>query len=261
MTNDKKHTHYGHRQRLKDKAKTGGVSHWPYHEILELWLTYVIPRKDTNPIAHKLLDHFGSFGAVFDASFDQLKNFPGLGTESALFITLFKDIAMKYNESKTKDALILDMPNKCVNYFRSKYKLKPVEEFYLLCLDAKRRLISSSVIGTGLASTVNVGMSSVAGSISASGAKVFVIIHNHPGGDKNPTELDVVATKKFMDMSISLGIPMDDHIIVTEDDYFSFHSHSLFEKLYDVSKHNFKQTKDESLIIAKLMKEMPSNKK
>ena len=253
MTKDKKHTHYGHRQRLKEKAKEAGISHWPYHEIMELWLTYVIPRKDTNIIAHDLLDHFGSFGAVFDASFDKLKNFPGLGKESALFITLLKDIMLKYQESKTTDALILDTPQKIVNCFRSKYKLKTVEEFYLFCLDAKRRLILSCSLGTGLASSVNIALGSLASTISASNAKAFIIIHNHPHGNPRPTKADIMATKKIMDMSISLGIQMDDHVIVTEDDYFSFHNQDEYKELYSISKASFNQTKNDSEIILSLM--------
>lgn len=162
----------------------------------------------------------------------------------------------RYQESKNNDALVLDNSTKCVNYFRMKYELKPVEEFYLLCLDSKRRLLSSHVVGTGLASTVDVPLGSLAAKISASGARAFVVIHNHPGGDESPTELDVIATKRFMDISISIGAQLDDHIIVTEDTFFSFHNRDVFKQLYNISKHNFKQSKDESVLVAQLIKDM-----
>lgn len=255
MAEIKKHTHNGHRQRMKKKAREGGIEHWPYHEILELWLMYAIPRKDVNPLAHKLIDHFGSFGAVFDAGFEQLKNFDGLGEESALFLSLLPDMFAKYNASKNTDAVILDTPLRCANYFKSNYRFKPIEEFYIFCLDAKKRIIAITSLTSGLSLAVDVGVGGLAKTISRSGANSFVVMHNHPNGKAEPSQADILSTKRFIDLSIAIGVALDDHVIVTENGYFSFRNSHLYEQLYKVANSNFQQGRTEATIIAQQLRE------
>ena len=87
MEQEKKHSHAGHRQRFKNKVLETGIEHLPYHEVLEFLLMYAIPQKDVNPLAHELISNFGSFSAVLDADYDQLKKIKGVGHETALFIS------------------------------------------------------------------------------------------------------------------------------------------------------------------------------
>ena len=119
MEQKKKHSHTGHRERVKRKALEGGIEHWPYHEVLELLLMYSVPQKDVNPLAHTLIERFGSFGAVLDAGFEQLKEVNGVGESTALFLSLLPDFFLKYTASKNVDAIILDTASKMTNYIRT----------------------------------------------------------------------------------------------------------------------------------------------
>ena len=115
----KKNPHTGHRQRMKDKARAIGIGAWPHHEVLELLLTYAIPQKDVNPLAHELIDKFGSLAGVLDVGWEQLSKIKGLGKEASLFLSLLPDIFNKYKASKDIGSVALDTTSKCVKYFKS----------------------------------------------------------------------------------------------------------------------------------------------
>jgi len=237
---EKKHSHTGHRQRIKEKALKGGIDHWQYHEILELLLTYAIPQKDVNPLAHELIDKFGTFGGVLDAGYDQLVKINGIGQGTALFLSLLPEFFTKYTASKNADSILLDTSYKCVNYFKTIGRIRRVEDFYVFCLDAKKRLIKTVRLDSGMASAVNIQLTEFAEEISFKGNKAIIIMHSHPNGNPQPTKADIVATKRLIDIGMTLGIRVDDHIIVTDKEYYSFKHSGLYQDLIDEVK-NTKQ--------------------
>lgn len=234
--NKRKHPHNGHRQRFKDKALNGGIEHWPYHEVLELLLMYVIPRKDVNPLAHELIDTFGSFARVLNAGVDQLKKINGVGKEAALFLSLLPDIFDKYNASNNIEGYLLDTPYKCVSYFRSKYKIKRNEEFYVFCLDKDKRLIKTVVIDGGKAASIEFSITDFAEKISFEGHRSMVIMHSHPGGNPTPTMADKEATRRLMSVAATLGITVEDHIIIAESEFYSFLNSGEYYSLMGIVK-------------------------
>ena len=231
MEQKKKHSHKGHRQRMKEKALNGGITHWQYHEILELILMYSIPQKDVNPLAHELIEKFSTLGGVLDAGYDQLSKINGVGKETALFLTLLPEIFSKYTASKNIDAVVLDTTDKCVNHFKTVGRVRKIEDLYVFCLDNKKRLIKTVHIDSGLASAVNFSITDLAEQIAIKNNKSVVIMHSHPGGNSNPTQSDAIATKRLMSMCATLGIKVDDHIIVADNEYFSFYHSGLYETI------------------------------
>ena len=223
MEQNKKHSHAGHRQRLKKKAISAGIEHWPEHEILELLLTYAIPQKDVNPLAHELINQFGSIGGVLDAGYEQLCKIKGIGESAATFLSLLPDVFGRYSISKNKGQIILDTTYKCVQYFNSSQRVKSFEQFYVFCLNAKKKLIKTTHIDSALASAVSVPIKDFVETVAH--CKAIVVMHTHPGGDSHPTQTDIDATKRLMEICNTLGVFFDDHIIIAENEYFSF-SHS-----------------------------------
>jgi len=244
MEEKKKHSHQGHRQRLREKAHKAGIEHWPQHEILELLLTYSIPHKDVNPLAHDLIEQFGSIAGVLDAGFEQLRKVNGVGEHTAIFLSLLPDFFNKYTASKNMDPIILDTSYKCVNYFRSQSRVKQFEQFYIFCLNAKKKLIKTTHIDSVLASSVNVPLKDFVETITCCSCKSIIVMHTHPGGNCQPTKSDVIATKRLMDICKTLGVLFDDHIIIADNEYFSFLHSGLY---FDIEKVSIDalQVKDE----------------
>ena len=136
-------SHSGHRQRLKNRVKKYGLNSLEEHEVLELMLMYAIPRKNTNHIAHELLNKFGSLSAVIDADINQLKLINGLGEESSFFLTVLRDFLHMYLENKKQTENIIFKNNQnVINYFRSHFLIKPNETFIGFCLSNKGKLLN-----------------------------------------------------------------------------------------------------------------------
>ena len=119
MTKEK-NMHEGHRQRLKDKVRAGGLKVLQDHEVLELLLTYTIPQKDTNPTGHALLSAFGNIANVLNANYKDLTKVKGVGEETALFLSLFPQVFDLYLKEKLDKDVFLRTTSDCINYFRTK---------------------------------------------------------------------------------------------------------------------------------------------
>lgn len=227
----KNNSHKGHRQRVKAKALQAGIEHWPIHEVLELLLMYSVPQKDVNPLAHTLLDTFGSFAGVLDAGFHQLKKIEGIGDETALYLSLLPDFFVKYTASKNIDSIILDNTYKNVNYFRSIDRVRDRERFYIFCLNGQKKLIKTIKFDSDLSSIINVPITELTQHIVFNANKGILIMHTHPNGNPNPTRADVNATKHIIDLCKVIGIKFEDHIIITGSRFYSFLTSGLLEAL------------------------------
>lgn len=223
--------HKGHRQRLKNRAKTLGLENMPYHEVLELILTYTIPYKDVNPLAHELIERFGSLAGVLDAGYEQLIKIDGVGKETAMFLTFLPEMFNKYRASRNMETTILSTTSSCLRYFRSIAQVKRIEEFFVFCLDSRQKLIKTVKIASGQASSVSFDVSKFSESIVAEGIMSIIIMHIHPNGNVLPTKADLIATKRLIAICCIMGIKVEDHIIVSEEEYFSFKSNLMFDKL------------------------------
>lgn len=214
--------HEGHRQRLKERYLKEGLEGFQDHEVLELLLYYCIPRKNTNDIAHRLLERFGSLNAVFEAEPDALSAVEDVGGHSALLLSLIPAISRRYALRSIGNRPQLDTTAKAGEYAVALLRGVPVERFYLICLDAQCRVTYPALLQEGTIDQAAVYPRTVAETALRHRAHSVILAHNHPGGALQPSKADIRVTRKVMEAMKPLGIDVLDHIIVGNAGYYSF---------------------------------------
>lgn len=215
-------THTGHRERLRARFKNEGLEGFAPHEVLELLLTYGIARKDTNPIAHRLLEHFGSLDAVLEAAEEELIQVHGMGENSAALIRLMPALSAYYlNEKNTHSHLICDSTEKIGNYLIPKFLGKAEEISYLLCLNNRRQLLGSAMVARGSVSSTPIYFRKVSQILLRYQATGAVIAHNHPKGFALPSSEDIHVTQLLCSFLRQMEVELVDHIIVSGTDFVS----------------------------------------
>lgn len=214
--------HEGHRSRMKARYRDHGLDNFNDVNVLELLLFYAIPRKDTNELAHALLDHFGSLDKVFEASVPELESVPGIGESAALLISLVPQITRRYMMAKGGCISTIASSVDAGNYLVPRLMFEKDEKALLLCLDAKKSVISCDSLGSGAVNAVNISVRKVVEIAVRNRASSVILAHNHPGGVALPSREDERITFEIASALKLVGIPLDDHIIVAGDDYVSF---------------------------------------
>lgn len=232
MENNKTDTHKNHRKRLKTKVKNYGLECLAYHEILELLLTYTIPRKDTNPIAHNLIDRFGSFANVIDANYYDLLKVDGVGPESALLLNALSSFMEIYNKSKLETGTsVLDSVAKCVKFFRDFYRVKNNEFMVMVCLGKNKRVVRTFLYKGKDETEISFDLRQISHNINDSGVHSIVLFHTHPCGSVEPSSSDLSTTQTIINICLFNGIDFDDHIILNESEHYSFKNNGLIDKM------------------------------
>lgn len=214
-----KHEHGGHRERMKDKYIKFGLEIFEPHEVLEMMLFYAVPRVDTNPLAHRLIDKFGSLSGVLDADINRLMDF-GLSKNASVFLNLIPQISRVYLEDKRKKRQIITR-DKLGEYFKNKFIGRTEEHIVALFLDAKGRELSCTVISSGSFSSATLPFDKIINMAIVSKAKSVAIAHNHPSGSVLPSEKDIDVTFILSEKLEALELTLLDHIIIAEDEYLS----------------------------------------
>ena len=224
--------HKDHRSRLREKVHKHGLDCLAEHEVLEFFLNYVIPRKDTNPLAHNLIDHFGSLAKVFDANFYDLIKINGVGPECAQFINALSQFVDVYLNSKLKDKVIkLNNIQDCVIYFRQAFTIKKNEMMVVVGLSKQNRVVKRYVCKGIDESEISFDLNQIMNHVFDEDVKRVVIFHTHPDGNPQPTKDDYEATQRLVFKFLSNGIDVLDHIILNENQYFSFTSQGALKKI------------------------------
>lgn len=213
--------HEGHRERLKKQFEQSGLDSFSDVQVLELLLFYAVPRRDTNPIAHKLLDTFGSLSQVLEASREALCRVEGVGESTASFLRLITETGRRYAMDKSAAAAILPTLESCADYMVPYFYGKTVETVYLLCLDAKCRVLGCKEVGQGSTNATGVSVRRIVEVAMGSQAASVVLAHNHPGGLALPSAEDVATTRRIASALQAVDIVLTDHIIVADGDYVS----------------------------------------
>ena len=213
--------HKGHRQRLKDRFLTEGLDHFTEIQVLELVLFYAIPRKDTNPVAHALLDHFGSLAQVLDAAPEELAKVPGMGDSAAAYLHLLTQVARYYLVNRSTQNKVLPTLEDCANYLVPFFHGRRVETVFLLCLDAKCKVLCCKEVGEGSVNSAGISTRRIVETALGANASVVVLAHNHPSGIAIPSGEDVQTTKRIAAALQSVEIQLADHIVVADADYVS----------------------------------------
>ena len=219
----------GHRERIKEKFLKNGIDGFAEYEILELLLTYCIPRKDTKPIAKELLNKFKSLDNIFKADFDKLSAIDGLGKNSIAFLKLIGDLPsiIYKDELKNKKLVnkeILKITNKDIllNYLRNKIGYEEKEKFYVIYLSSSNKVIEFEENSVGTLDRSSVYPREIYKKIINLNAKSIILAHNHPSDNITPSKSDIELTNEIAKGLKNFGALLIEHIIITKNSYFSF---------------------------------------
>lgn len=220
--------HDGHRQRLKNRFREEGLDHFEEHQVLELILYYTIPRRDTNPIAHELLKRFGSLAQVLEARPEELAKVPGMGDSAATFLSLITAVGRYYLVNRTMQETILPSIEKCGQYLVPFFHGRRNEMVYILCLDAKCKVLCCKEMGEGSVNSAGVPIRRIVETALGANATSVVLAHNHPSGFALPSGEDIQTTKRVAMALDVVEIQLVDHIVVADDDFVSLAQSDLY---------------------------------
>ena len=213
--------HDGHRERLRARFAEHGLDSFNELNALELLLCYAIPRRDTNEIAHRLLDAFGSLSGVFQASLQELTSVPGIGENAATLILMVPQIVKKAHVSKAKETKIIRNSTDAGNYLLPYFLDEPDEIVMMLCLDNKRAVICCREMGRGVVNCVDANIRRMVETALKVKTTTVIVAHNHPNGVALPSREDDNFTRTLYRSLGLLGITLEDHIIVANDEFVS----------------------------------------
>lgn len=220
-------THDGHRQRLKTEFLARPDS-FPDHKLLELLLFYANPRSDTNPLAHELMDHFGSLAGILDATPEELQKVKGVGEHATVLFKAVKEFSGRYLTVRTQ---VDDIARNARDYYAL---LRPYffgarnEMLCLLCLDGKHKVLGIRRLGEGNVNTVNVTTRLIAEAALSLNASAVVLAHNHVSGIAFPSDEDIATTNSLAPILSTLGVALVDHLIFVDDDMVSLRDSGFY---------------------------------
>lgn len=212
----------GHRQRVRERfLKLGGDAFEDY-ELLELALQLAVPRRDTKKLAKALIKEFGSFSGVFSAPADRLSRIDGLGATSVAHLKVIQAVAVRFGRDRIKlEKPLLSSWSELIDYCNAQMAYESIEQFRVLFLDKKNRLIADEVQQTGTVDHTPVYPREVIKRALEHSATALILVHNHPSGDPAPSSADVRMTREINDIAKPLGITLHDHIIIGKSGHAS----------------------------------------
>ncbi len=214
--------HKSHRERVKRKFLDIGFNGWREHEILEMMLFYVMPRVDTNPTAHRLIDEFGSLAAVMEAEYSMLLKVEGIGSEAATFLSALGRLQSEYGKSKwERERTVLTSAATAGRYCLDYIGNESEEALCIICMDARYAVKSRKIIANGMIDRVEVNIRKIAETAFATKAKYIMLCHNHPSGKPQPSQQDIEVTRMIVQALKPLGVEVCDHIVVGGGGYAS----------------------------------------
>lgn len=175
--------HDGHRERLRQRFLECGFNGVSDHNILEMILIYAIPRRDTNDLAHVLIDRFGTLAGVLEADMDDLKSVKGLGDNAVILLKMFTQVNKRYLEEKSNyNRQLIDGVKTVADYFAAKFLYETNESVYALFLDNKNGVIDCRLISSGIVNATDICIRQLAETSLRCGASSIILAHNHPDG-------------------------------------------------------------------------------
>jgi len=230
MSGKPERPHYhGHRQRLRTRFLTGGPGALQDYELLELLLTFAIPYSDVKPLAKRLIEHFGSFNQVFDASPEALMEFVGLREYSAVLIKLVKacsEYALKAEALKRQPIRSLAT---LVDYCRTAMGGLPDEQFRVIFLNSQNEIIAEEIVQEGTVNQTVVYPRKVLELALKHKATGLILVHNHPSGNLTPSAADQELTRALVKASRALNLTVHDHLIISRHSYFSLAEQNMLQ--------------------------------
>ncbi|MDX8390878.1 MAG: DNA repair protein RadC [Mariprofundaceae bacterium] len=218
----------GHRERLRLRFGKGGFDGFHDYEVLELLLTYVIPRKDVKPVAKRLLHHFDTLAGVFEASPAALAQVEDIGEKSALFLTMIQQAGVRYLASDLPGKMIFDHPQRVQEHLRMWLQGRTMECFGAIFTDQQHRHLITEILFEGTVDRTVVYPRNLIKRAVELDAKGIIIFHNHPGGTPRASEDDIQLTHRLTQACKPLDIKVLDHFLVVGRDVLSFKEQGWF---------------------------------
>ena len=213
--------HTGHRKRLKERFCKEGLDNFNDINALELVLFYCVQRKDTNPLAHRLLECFGSFAKVLDATREELMQVEGVTENIAIYLSLMRDMSRYYHNSKQQDEIkVIKSVTECARLLQPNFIGRSDEAVFVLCLDAKCQVICCKKVSEGTINSAPFPFRKVAELVIATKAASIAVAHNHPGGVAIPSPEDMGVTQKLAELMHNIDVVLIDHFIFADDGDF-----------------------------------------
>jgi DNA repair protein RadC len=223
--------HSGHRERLRERARTAGLHHLPDYELLELFLFRSQPHGDMKPVAKALLARFGSIAAVLAASVEDLMTvktpdtkgrIKGVGMETALDLSALHEVAQRVAKEPAIKRQVISSWTALLAYVRVALQHEPREQFRVLYLDKKNQLILDEVQNRGTVDHAPVYPREVVRRGLEVSAAAMILVHNHPSGDPTPSRADIDMTRQIIQAAKVLSVEVHDHLIVGREGVTSF---------------------------------------
>jgi DNA repair protein RadC len=221
--------HYAeHRKRLRERAAAGGLAALPDYELLELYLTRSIPRRDVKPLAKALLARFGGLAGVLAATPAELCRIDGVGEAVALDLGLLHEATLRVSRGEVAKRTVITAWSQLLAYVRVALAHEPREQFRVLFLDKKNQLIADEVQNRGTVDHAPVYPREVVRRAIELSASAVILVHNHPSGDPTPSAADVEMTRQVVDAARPLRVTVHDHLVVGRDGVASLKALGLF---------------------------------
>lgn len=220
--------HDGHREKMRQRYLKGGLEGFADHEALELLLYYAIPRRDTNPIAHALMERYGSLSAVLTAPVEDLCKVEGIGESAAILLRLAPQLYQKARLSDAEQETVLNSVDRVGTYLLQRFIGERREVVYQLCLDRKGKLLACKRLGEGGVASADLDVRKLMENAILTSASAVILAHNHPSGVALASKEDYAATTRVREALATIGVTLVDHIIVADGDYVSLKDSGFF---------------------------------
>lgn len=228
-----KSLHSGHRERVKKQFLKSGLDSFQSHSVLELLLYYAIPLKDTNPIAHRLIQKFGSLSATFDAPFEELLKVDGIGKSAATLIKLIPQLCRRYQEDLDRDKTVIYSYDEAGKQLIHKFIGRQNEVVVLMLLDSQTRILYCDVMDVGSVNSANIYIKKLVRLSVQYNASYAILSHNHPSGNCLPSKQDLSTTRWVYEALDTVEVRLIDHIIVSGNDYLSIAKSKIMPELFN----------------------------
>lgn len=213
--------HSGHRKRLRERFVNEGLANFPEHTALELLLTYAIPRRDVNELAHDLIDRFGSISGVMDAPIDQLTKVPGIGHDTAVLLNLIPQLGSRYMISRTNHSNIISSTDAAGKFLLPRFFGETEEVVYVVAMDGKGKVLDCRMLFRGSVNSAAISIRKVVEMAISTGCSSMILAHNHTSGVAVPSQEDRDTTNLVRTALATIGVALADHIIVADGEYVS----------------------------------------
>ncbi|HEX3347638.1 MAG TPA: DNA repair protein RadC [Acetobacteraceae bacterium] len=217
----------GHRARMRAKLLTAGPEALADHELLEMVLFIALPRRDTKPLARSLIARFGSFAAAIAAPLTELRGTEGLGEAGAASLKTVHAAALRLARAEVIDRPVLANWDRLMEYLTAVLARERIEQFRVLFLDTRNRLLADEAQGRGTVDHTPVYPREVVKRALELHATALILVHNHPSGDPTPSQADIAMTREVQQAARALSILLHDHVIVGNGKWLSFRREGL----------------------------------